>query len=264
MEFLLSRGSNHYRVLPMNGTDPMLYATSHIPVMFTSNPVQQQRWQNFLDAFQFSSAMPDMINLKYLVYEPAQYQREKEYLGKKYVPLFRTANSKELILENRSVLPKAWLVPTVAVIQDTRQALAVMQSPGFDPRKVALVESPPPLAMADPNNPPSGNPGSATVTAYEGEHITVEAAPLHNALLVLGEKFYRGWQVTVDGKTEEIHPVNHILRGVYLTPGRHEVEFVFDPLPFKIGKWLTLASFAFFAIMLGREVWIRRRTRIED
>jgi hypothetical protein len=37
------------------------------------------------------------------------------------------------------------------------------------------------------------------------------------------------------------------------------IEFRFDPLPFKIGKWLTLTSFAFFAVMVGREVWVGRR-----
>ena len=34
----------------------------------------------------------------------------------------------------------------------------------------------------------------------------------------------------------EIVPVNHILRGVYLLRAATAVEFVFDPLPFKIGK----------------------------
>ncbi|MEI7818035.1 MAG: hypothetical protein WCI45_12685, partial [Desulfuromonadales bacterium] len=53
----------------------------------------------------------------------------------------------------------------------------------------------------------------------------------------------------------EIHPVDHVLRGVYLTPGAHKVEFVFDPLPFKVGKYLTLISFALFAAMLFRE-WL--------
>jgi hypothetical protein len=37
------------------------------------------------------------------------------------------------------------------------------------------------------------------------------------------------------------------------------VRFVFDPLPFKVGKYLTLASFALFAAMLVRE-WKRRET----
>ena len=79
-----------------------------------------------------------------------------------------------------------------------------------------------------------------------------------NTLLVLGEKFYKGWKATVDGKSTTIYPVNYILRGVYLTPGKHTVEFLFDPLPFKIGKLLTFISFAIFAGMLIR-AWLFRR-----
>ena len=94
MEFLLAHDSNQYRVLPMNGTDPMLYATNHIPVMYTSNPVQQQRWQDFLNSFQFASSMPDLINLKYLVYGPQKYKQEKESLGKKYIPVFHSPDGK--------------------------------------------------------------------------------------------------------------------------------------------------------------------------
>ena len=261
MEYLLSHNSDLYRVLPMNGVDPMLYATSHIPVMFTSNPVQQQRWQDFLDSFQFPSSMPDMVNLKYLVYEPHQYEQEKGSLGGKYVPVFSSPDGKEIVLENRSVLPKGWLVQAAAVIHDPRQVLAVMQNPEFDPRNVALVETVPPIPLSSPNNPPGGDPGNVRMRRYENELISIDAAPVRNSLLVLGEKYYRGWHATVDGKKTEIYPVNHILRGVYLPPGKHRVEFVFDPLPFKIGKWLTLPSFAFFAAMLGRELWLRRERR---
>ncbi|NMC74689.1 MAG: YfhO family protein, partial [Geobacteraceae bacterium] len=226
-----------------------------------SNPVQQQRWQNFLDAFSFPSSMPDMVNLKYLVYEPSQYQREKPHLGDKYVPVFRSPDGTELVLENRSVMPKAWLVPAAGVVDDPRRSLGVLQSPGFNPWRVALVETPPPIPLGDPNAPPSAEPGPVKVLRYEGERIHVEAAPTRNALLVLGEKYYRGWRAAVDGKPVRIYPVNHVLRGVYLTPGKHTVDFVFDPLPFKIGKWLTLASFAFFGVMLGRDVWKRRVKR---
>ncbi len=83
-----------------------------------------------------------------------------------------------------------------------------------------------------------------------------------NALLVLGEKYYKGWKATVDGKPTDIVLVNHILRGVYLPPGTHTVEFRFDPLPFKIGKYLTLASFALFAGMLIREWLICRKKTV--
>jgi hypothetical protein len=42
------------------------------------------------------------------------------------------------------------------------------------------------------------------------------------------------------------------------------VEFVFDPLPFKIGKWLTLVSFALYALFLGREIWLMKMRRVKS
>jgi hypothetical protein len=258
MEYLRSHGSAQYRVLPMNGVDPMQYVENNIPVLFTSNPVQQQRWQNFLDAFLFPSPMPDMINLKYLVYDTDRYAQEKANLGDRFLPVYLSPDRGEVVLENRSVLPKAWLVSHAAVIREPGQVLSVLRSPMFDPRLTAIVETPPPVPLDDPQAPPKAAAGSVGVERYEDERITVDARPSRNALLVLGEKYYRGWRAFVDGKPTAIHPVNHILRGVYLTPGAHRIEFVFDPIPFRIGKWLTLLSFCLFAVMLGREVWIRR------
>lgn len=263
MEYLLANGSKQYRALPMDGSDPMQYATNGIPVMFTSNPVQQQRWQNFLDNFSYTSAMPDMLNVKYLIYGTAQYVQDKAQMGAKYQPVYQSPDGSQLILENRGVFPKGWLAPAAVPLNDLKRTFAILQDPSYDPRAVALVETPPPLVMANPSSAVPLPPQNVVVTTYEGEQIVVKAQAQQNALLVLGEKYYKGWKATVDGAPAEIYPVNHILRGVYLTPGNHTVEFVFDPLPFKIGKWLTLMSFAFFALMLGREVYLKRRVKGE-
>ena len=264
MDYLLANCTNRDRVLPMDaGGDPMQYATNRIPVMFTSNPVQQQRWQNFLDSFNLMSTMPDILNVKYLVYGTPQYAGDKAQLGAKYQLVFQSPGRTEIVLENRTVLPKGWLVPAAAIIAEPAQVLAILRDPRFNPRQVALVETPPPIPLADPNLPQNGKTGEVSVTRYEGEHISITAHPVQNALLVLGEKYYRGWRATVDGRKTEIYPVNHILRGVYLTPGTHKVEFIFDPLPFKIGKYLTLASFLFFALVLGRE-WVVRRKQVRS
>jgi glycosyltransferase involved in cell wall biosynthesis len=211
----LEQDSKRYRVFPLNGTDPMQYASNRIPVMFTSNPVQQQRWQNFLDAFSFTSPMPDMLNVKYLIYDTAQYDRDKAQLGTKYQPVYQSPDRTEIILENRTVLPKGWLVPATALIEDPAQALAILRDQRFNPRQVALIETPPPIPLADPNLPQNGAMGEVSVNRYEGEHISVTAYAAQNVLLVLGEKYYRGWKATIDGKETEIYPVDHILR-VYL------------------------------------------------
>lgn len=261
MKFL-SAAPKAYRVLPMDGSDPMQYVSRGVPVMFTSNAVQQMRWQQILDSFNVSGPVTDMLNVKYLIIANHEYQNQKSQMSGKFAPVFTTPDGSTVVLENRTVLPKAWIVPATALVTDPAQRLAILQDQGFPPSTVALVEFQPPLAMANPGGVVPPLPQNVTVPVYEGEHIVVEATTPRNALLVLGEKYYKGWKATVDGKSAEIVPVDHILRGVYLSPGNHKVEFVFDPLPFKIGKYLTLASFALFAGMLVRE-WLLRSKRDE-
>ena len=256
----LARESKHYRVLPMTGTNPMVYASNNIPVMFTSNPVQQRRWQTFLDAFSLASSMPDILNLKHIIATPEQYAEMKVLLGDKYMPVFQPPNGTEIVIENRSVLPKGWLVPAVFVAAGPQETIETLQHPDFNPKEVAIVESTPPIAMLPPNVARSGNSGEVIIGRYEGEFIGVTTHVARNSLLVLGEKYYDGWSAYVDGKLTDIYRVDFILRGIYLTPGTHKVEFVFDPLPFKVGKYLTLSSFAFFAAILIREI-VRRKKK---
>jgi len=256
-KFLLQE-SKQYRTLPMVG-DPMPLAAAGIPVVFTSRPVQLVRWQEYLDNFVLTSPMADVINMKYLILPADQFQQEKDRLGSKYTPVFESQDRSEVVLQNRTVLPKGWLVPSVSVLGDPRQALAIMQGPMFDPQRVALVETPPPLAMAPLETPSTGSPGQVVLKRYEGERIDLTVTNNANALLVLGEKYYKGWRADVDGKATDIHRVNYILRGVYLPPGQHEVSFTFDPLPFKVGKYLTFSSMGLFVVMLVRDVWVRRK-----
>ena len=248
-----------YRALPMNG-DPMAYVAAGIPVMFTSNPVQQRRWQDFLDTFDMLSNMPDILNVRYLVESKDQYQQDKATISGKYLPVFTAPGGSPIVLENRTVLPKAWLVPSAVPLNSNQQMLGALQSKIFNPRRMALVESDPPIQMADPNIPTPRVAGEVRVLKYLGDRIDLEARVAENSMLVLGEKYYKGWRASVDGKKTEIYPADYVLRGIYLTPGDHKVSFVFDPMPFKVGKYLTLASFALFALASARELF-RRRSR---
>lgn len=251
MDFLLKQPGN-YRALPMSG-EPMPYAAQGIPVMFTSAPVQQKRWQDFLDNFNFASPMLDIMNVRYIIYDMAQYQQERSSIGDRFVPIYSSPDGSEIVLENRKAMPKGWLVPSVVMTKDPRQELAIIQSPSFVPQNLAVVEKEPPAVM-DPPGVPAPPAGEVSLLKYEGDLIQFSAKASKNALLVTGEKYANGWKATVDGKPAEIQRVNYLQRGVYLTPGVHEVSFVFDPISFKIGKWLTLGSFMVFAVMLGWEL----------
>lgn len=259
VQFLESR-IDHYRMQPLNADNGHYYADYGLPNISAYVTISEKRYKEFLESISLVNTMPDIMNLKYLVMPSADYEAQKEALSGKYTPVF-TSTTGSMVLENRTVLPKAWLVPSVAVVENPQQRLSLMSSsPQFNPELMAFVESQPPLAMAPF---PSPVPGKATVQTFEPNRIVVKAQTAGNSLLVIGEKYYRWWYAYVDGKNQDIHPVNHVLRGVYLPPGEHSVEFVFDPLPFKVGKWLTLVSFAFFAFMLGWEAWIRKKVKGE-
>ena len=258
MEFL-KKAPKEYRMFPLD-ENPQQYSNFGIPAFYCSMPVQQVRWQNILDTLSFQSTVVDMLNLKYLVLSPEQFAKERLQFGEKFFPVFTSPDGRQVVAENRNVLPKAWLVQSVLAVSDKNQSLGVITNPAFDPRRMAVVESQPELQLLPINMSSIGVAGEVALKRYENSEIELVAKPTANSLLVLGEKYYKGWRAFVDGSEVTIHPVNHVLRGVYLTPGSHKVEFRFDPLPFKIGKYLTLASFALFAAMLVRE-WMLRRKR---
>jgi len=247
-----------YRMQPMNDENAHFYADNGFANISAYVTISERRYKQFLETMSLMSPMPDIMNLKYLVMKTGDFESQKTVLEAKYTPVFFSTTG-SVVLENRAVLPKAWLVPSVVVIDDPGQRLGIMANdPGFKPDQVAMVESPPSLQL-EPYLPQAHSPaGSAEVRVYEPNRIVVEAQLAKNSLLVIGEKYYRWWYATVDGKKTEIVPVDHILRGVYLPPGKHKVEFIFDPLPFKVGKYLTLASLAFFAVMLIREWQLRK------
>ena len=198
-----------------------------------------------------------MLNVRYLIQPYSEFQAQPGAFGNKFVPVFTSPDGQHVVLENRSVLPKAWLVPSVVIVTDSSQLLGMMQDQRFDPRRMALIESPPPIQLPSPAEAPYPVPGTVKVERYEGEHIALNVSTPSNVLLVMGEKYYRSWKATDNGKKAEIYPVNHVLRGVYLPPGDHRVEFIFDPWSFKVGKILTFASFSIFLVTLAWE-WRRK------
>ena len=48
-------------------------------------------------------------------------------------------------------------------------------------------------------------------------------------MLLLNDRIGADWRVRVDGVQQPLLRCNYIMRGVYVTPGHHVVEFVFRP-----------------------------------
>ena len=90
----------------------------------------------------------------------------------------------------------------------------------------------------------------AEIISYEDTKVVVAASTNQQGLLILGDQYYPGWRAYVDGHLVPIIRVNHVLRGVALPPGQHEVLFQFAPRSLRTGIWLSVIGLALLAVLI--------------
>lgn len=144
---------------------------------------------------------------------------------------------------NKAALPRCWLVHKLAHIPDEKERYQYMKT--FDPRNEAIVEEEVPL--------PFGIGGESQIISHHPLEVKVRTSCETPSYLVLSEIHYPPyWTAAVDGKRAEIHPTNHILRGVVVPAGEHEVVFKCQSAVYRLGwivHWIVLAGLsAVFAL----------------
>jgi hypothetical protein len=163
------------------------------------------------------------------------------------------------IYERLAPLPRAYVVYAAEYIPDDGQAVSRLLDESFALRNVAVVAEPLDLpAKADIRA------SRAEVVTYEDTRVVVRASAVQQGLLILGDQFHPGWRAHVDGQAVTIRRVNHVLRGVVLPPGEHQVVFQFAPLSLRIGGGLSLIGIVVLIILVAFERhprvagWLRR------
>lgn len=135
--------------------------------------------------------------------------------------------------------------------------LKKLASSSFNPEKTVLLDSPLPTT----NSIAATNQDSATVEfkSYAPKDIVLSANTFAPSILLLNDKFDPNWSVTVDGKPAPMLHCNFIMRGVYLAPGTHTVEFRFA-LPNGL-LHVTLAGTAIGILLIGFLIFLQQKSR---
>jgi hypothetical protein len=159
------------------------------------------------------------------------------------------------LFEFTGALPRAKLYSNWQISTNDSATLKTLASTNFDPLQQVLVSTP--LPVAPPVNPANENSGTVEFKSYTPKDIVFNAQAGVPAVLLLNDKFDPHWQVFVDGKPAELLHCNFIMRGVYLPPGTHTVEFKFT-LPNR-PLYISLAAIVFGILLSGcLIVWQRR------
>jgi hypothetical protein len=164
------------------------------------------------------------------------------------------------IYKNRSPLPRAWLVKDFKVM-DSGAMLSRMTSRDFRPGGEVLIEEYPkwtnlPVPVSPFTKGGGGvSGGEVEILSESNNGLTLQVKVAGDNLLVLSDTYYPGWKAFVNGKKTKIHRANYNFRAIPLPAGTHRVEFVYDPISFKLGAGVTLLGIL-SCIGIG---WVARR-----
>jgi len=165
----------------------------------------------------------------------------------------------ELVELRDEVVPRAALVGRWVVEPDRDSAFTILGQPGFDPRRLVVLERDPNLTM----DPSVANPGTVQVTETSPNQLTFEADVNSAAILLVTDNFMEGWRIVpLTGSASgsyEIIPANYTLRGVPLVPGRHHFRMEYRPGSFAIGCALSVAGSVAWLCIAGVLLWRRRK-----
>jgi hypothetical protein len=121
-------------------------------------------------------------------------------------------------------LPRAKLYSTWEVNTNNEANLARLTDNHFDPLQTVLVST---RSASFAETGTNQNTGTVTYDSYQTKDIKLTAKTEVPSILLLNDKYDADWKVTVDGKPSELLRCNFIMRGVYVPPGIHAVEFTF-------------------------------------
>ncbi len=169
-----------------------------------------------------------------------------------------TPQGQYAIFDYTAALPRAKLYTNWQVSTNDEQTLMQMASKSFDPEKSVFVANPlpPPTPVTGTNQ----NPGTVEFVSYAPKLIVLKANATQPSVLLLNDKTDPSWHVTVDGKPETLLRCNYLMRGVFLQPGAHTVEFRFQPA---IGMLYVSIGAVVIAILLLGYLFVTRQPQPE-
>jgi len=193
----------------------------------------------------FTQGLPDEATTNYLPIK--RYHKLFRLLRLRYII---TGDPKNVqVLEYQDFLPRMQFVDNFKVLPPGPAIFREMEQDSFDPRKTVILEERPSLEPVA-----SEKKGTWQITAAATDALTIRASTPHNALLLLTDTYSRGWRARSLSSGPQAHydimPADYTLMAIPLAAGNHHFTIEYDPLGYRLGKWISLLAAPLFLILL--------------
>ena len=245
IDHLISDKSN-FRVFPADEITSNKYSYWNIESIGGYRPIKLRAYQDLMDAGGFNrSHILDMLNVKYVL-------TRKKINNPNFIPV----GDMKGIYENKKVLPKAWIIGDLKIVESQKESLMETLMTGFNPYSSAVV-----LKYEGDDMPANVN-GQAIIKLKEENKIEINCQSETGGLLVLSEVYYKpGWKAFVNGVETKIYQTNHILRSVYIPSGESEVLFEYDDSRWQNTRMLSRISILTVLMLIGFSILIERKQK---
>jgi len=151
---------------------------------------------------------------------------------------------------NDEWLPRAILLRRQIVMRDEDAVFDYITSKKFDPKKEIIFEDNIEIDNVANSNIEIPEKDRVDILEYEPSRVNIDVSCKKEAFLLLSDTYYPGWKAYIDNKEAKIYRANYFLRAVKVPQGEHLVEFIYDPLSFRIGAFISIIALLSLIIYL--------------
>ena len=180
----------------------------------------------------------NMLNTKYIIYNPEAPP-----------------------LQNRYTLGNAWYVNDIRKVANADEEIKAVGE--INPARTAVVDEKYSKELEGFSPKPDAS-AKIRLTDYKPNHLKYETEANAEQLAVFSEIYYnKGWNAYIDGELKPHFGVNYVLRGMRIPPGKHNVEFKFEPRNYYLGEKISLASCLILFVALGASIFMSLKKKAE-
>ena len=247
-----------YRVLDLSvNTFNDAIVSYHHKTIGGYSPAKLQRYQDLID-FHIAPEMSAMIeDINSAIPTARTIGELEDVLG--YYPVLAMLNTKYIVVDPGSLpltydgrLGNGWLVSRSRTASTADAEMAALGE--IDPAVEAVIFDPD-AADGTVTEYAGADSGRVELTYYSPNRLRYDVSAPASGLAVFSEIYYpAGWKAFVDGEEKPILRADYVLRALLIDEGEHEVEFVFAPDSFVVGRDISLASSIAIIVLLAGAV----------
>lgn len=236
-----------YGLESISGYNILLPKTSADYLNYLNSSEVSRGYSRVVDIDNLNSPFLDVANVKYMLVL-LRKDGSPDPIGEppfnldtnKYKEVFK--EGAVAVYENRNFLPRFYTVNGIVPAKNTEAAYQLINSGNFDYTKKALVEHIPPNTKI--------SECLVSVISYSAESASINANCQGNSFLVFSQLYYPGWKAKINEKNAEILKTNGIFSGVYLPPGKSNLQITYSPDSFKMGALISSVTAILFILFM--------------